>query len=263
MSQRKPEPQPILGSIPLRNQKHEAFSTVVASGESFAKAYVYCGYSGKGAAQSADKLRKLPHVAARIIYLQQLAAGSKLAESWLNRTYVLTGLKKVIEKAMILDKLGDANTALRLLGVELGMFTERTDSTFHWDGDPGSLDDAQLETLTYRLEEKMYGQDRAQVEAAKRKELAAVGGIASSQVIDIKPEDDTLEVEPDSHIVVSRRTWLSELERLEGIADRGAARAELRGLLPPGFRPPEGFMGMDLGERAAWLEANCPLPEPD
>jgi hypothetical protein len=40
-----------------------------------------------------------------------------------------------------------------------------------WDGDPSKLDDQQLETLRDHLIRLAYGEDRARIEAAKRKAL--------------------------------------------------------------------------------------------
>lgn len=246
----------------LKNQRYEQFAQLVAGGKSPSEAYTLAGYSGKGAAQSANRLNKDAAVAKRIEELRMLANSIPVAAMWLSENYVMQGLKDVFTKAMEMERLGDAVRALELMGKRLGLFTDKLDHTFHWDGDVSKLDDGQLENLTYSLERLAYGEDRARIEAERRKVIAAPAPVsrAAAEVVETTAQDDTLEVGPDSHIVAPRRTWLSELERLEAIADRGAARAELRGLLPPGFRPTQGFLDMNLVERAEWLEANCPLP---
>ena len=53
----------------LSNAKHETFCQLVAKGETNTKAYLSCGYSKQGAAQSASKLRQKPHIQQRLAEL--------------------------------------------------------------------------------------------------------------------------------------------------------------------------------------------------
>ena len=57
----------------LSNAKHETFCQLVAKGETNTKAYLSCGYSKQGAAQSANKLRKKPHIQQRLSELSVTA----------------------------------------------------------------------------------------------------------------------------------------------------------------------------------------------
>ena len=57
----------------LNNAKHETFCQLVAKGETNTKAYLCCGYSKQGAAQSANKLRKKFHIQQRLSELSVTA----------------------------------------------------------------------------------------------------------------------------------------------------------------------------------------------
>ena len=57
----------------LSNANHEAFCQLVAKGETNTEAYLSCGYSKQGAAQSANKLRKKPHIQQRLSELSVTA----------------------------------------------------------------------------------------------------------------------------------------------------------------------------------------------
>jgi len=57
----------------LSNAKHETFCQLVAKGETNTKAYLSCGYSEQGAAQSASKLRQKPHIQQRLAELSVTA----------------------------------------------------------------------------------------------------------------------------------------------------------------------------------------------
>jgi phage terminase small subunit len=128
---------------PLRNEKHERYAQLLASGMSNKEAYPAAGY--KYDRFNASRLHK--HLRPRIeaIQRQQYAAQTAAmaqasAEPWLTRDYVLASLKENAERAMqaspVLDAKGQptgeyrwdgsvANRSLELLGKELGMFAER------------------------------------------------------------------------------------------------------------------------------------------
>jgi len=57
----------------LSNAKHETFCQLVDQGETNTKAYISCGYSEQGAAQSASKLRQKPHIQQRLAELSVTA----------------------------------------------------------------------------------------------------------------------------------------------------------------------------------------------
>ena len=61
-----------------------------------------------------------------------------------------------------------SNRALELLGKELGLFVDRSDHSFHWDGRLDSLTDTQLENVQAHFHEL------AEAERTKMLEAAAV-----------------------------------------------------------------------------------------
>lgn len=166
----------------LSNPRWEQFASAVASGLTPSESYISLGYSAKTAQKSASRLSKVPQVKSRIEELLRLSAQSAVQAGWLNRQFVLNGLKKSFDRAMELDKLSDANTSLKMMGQELGMFTERHDVTV-WDGDPTKLDDKQLDKLTQSLETIAYGQDEARIRSEKRKVLSEAGSAVVEFVV--------------------------------------------------------------------------------
>jgi phage terminase small subunit len=58
----------------LSNPRHEQFAALVAGGMTPTKAYVAAGFAGKGAAQSASRLAKIPVAAARIAELSTISS---------------------------------------------------------------------------------------------------------------------------------------------------------------------------------------------
>jgi hypothetical protein len=59
---------------------------------------------------------------------------------------------------------------------------------------------------------------------------------------------------------VPTKPWLPELMRIQrmGEIDPESAADELRRLVPE-FKPPKGWAGWSIGQRAAWLDLNRPL----
>jgi hypothetical protein len=70
--------------------------------------------------------------------------------------------------------------ALELCGKELGMFAAPSD--LPWDGDLATLTEPQLEKLELYLERIVYGDDRARLEADKRRALLKAGLIVEVKV---------------------------------------------------------------------------------
>jgi hypothetical protein len=136
----------------LRNRRHEQFANFVAGGMNATKAYVAAGFSGNGAAQSASRLSKQPSIAQRIEELRSAQMNScaleaQARQTWLTRSYVLEGMKRTFERALCEGKLASAVQALRLLGLEVGLFSDRLDKSVEWDGDLSKLTMPQLERV--------------------------------------------------------------------------------------------------------------------
>lgn len=173
----------------LSNPRRELYAQLRAGGKKKSEAYAGAGFSGKGKAQSANRLEADAQIGERIRELCALAEQIPQAANWLNRNFVLEGLRKVFVRAMELDKLGDAIRALELCGKELGLFIDRSEHRFAWDGDPSKLDDSQLEKLTNALEGIAYGQD----EARKRQEQRRVLSEAGAMTVELEPADGLTE----------------------------------------------------------------------
>jgi len=131
----------------LHNAKQEHFAQLVSNGENPTRAYILAGYSEGGAAQSANRLLRNADVCSRIAELRaakeqaHAQAVSKVFEkAALTKEWVIAQLMDnvAIAKAAepVLDAEGNptgeykaniaaANGALKLLGLELGMFVER------------------------------------------------------------------------------------------------------------------------------------------
>jgi hypothetical protein len=144
----------------LLNPRHEHFAKLIAGGTDKTKAYVLAGFSEGGAAQSACRLLKTPVVRERIAELREMIQAKTIERSVVDRSWIIEKLKLNVMLAL---KVEDgqpartfngtvANQALRLLGLELGMFRETLDASVTFDGDVTKLSEAQLAKLIASLE---------------------------------------------------------------------------------------------------------------
>jgi len=161
----------------LNNPRHEKFSQLVASGIKPAEANVSLGYSKGGAPQSANNLLKRTDVRERVNEIQSLAARSTAEEVAFDQKRVLNRLDVLGRKA---EELGQISAAVRceeLIGKQRGMFVDRNEHSFAWDGDFAKLNDQQLETVKQQLQ-----------------------AIAATQIAQLKrpalPPGDVIDVEP-------------------------------------------------------------------
>ena len=90
----------------------------------------------------------------------------------LSREFVLRELMDNALQAKKNQEWPASNRALELLGKELGMFNHPEPV---WDGDLATLTDQQLLRITEQLERAVYGEDRARLEADKRRFLRKAG----------------------------------------------------------------------------------------
>jgi hypothetical protein len=129
------------------------------------KAYIAAGFSGNGAAQSASRLAKQFAVERRIAELRDtnsnpavprsMAVESGTQQGWLNRAYLLENMRTILETALEEGKLTAAIQAVRLLGLEVGLFRERPEKSIEWDGDLSKLSMAQLERVISSMQAMM------------------------------------------------------------------------------------------------------------
>src|SRR4029077_2780785 len=104
---------------PLKNPQHEHFARLVASGKSLSEAFVAAGYSKTNAASCALRLSKKPEVRSRIAELQQIVIQVTTTQVALDRSWVLSELRKIAENGA---SESARVRALELCGKELGMF---------------------------------------------------------------------------------------------------------------------------------------------
>jgi phage terminase small subunit len=135
-------------SEPLKNGKWEIYAQRLAAGDEQKPAYDKAGY--KYTAGAASKLANNKPVAERVQFLKEKSAG----ESGVDLTYVISNLKKVVERCLCAEPVyrrdidGDydapdaditsgewqfnaagANKALELLGKHVGAFKADNDQT--------------------------------------------------------------------------------------------------------------------------------------
>ena len=138
----------------LKNVRHEKFALAVAQGNmTGARAYLAAGYEATegAAAVGATRLLKDAKIAARVAELQARSAERVQDKEELDRLWVLDRLMKNAKIALGEEKVkvtikpkgsdetvdlevtmrdaSGANQALNLLGKELGMFVEKSEST--------------------------------------------------------------------------------------------------------------------------------------
>ncbi len=130
----------------LKNARHErAARERVKPGATQGSAYLAAGYKGtkQTASINAWRLFHRPDVVARVTELQAQAAEVAIAESGINRGWVIARLVDAVERAMAAVPVGDrkgkptrlyradvagALRALELIGKELGMFVARSEN---------------------------------------------------------------------------------------------------------------------------------------
>ena len=129
----------------LKNGRQEHFVQLVAGGKSPADAYVAAGFSPTGAASAAARLCRNVLVCARLEELRSAieapARERAIEKAAVSKAWVLDKLTRIVDMGMAVEPVKDeegkelgelkaanlpaANTALTLIGKELGMFVER------------------------------------------------------------------------------------------------------------------------------------------
>ena len=163
----------------LRNPRHEQFAQLIAAGKTPAEAYVLVGYAEKTAYTCGPRLLKQPSVGARVAELQQTVAVATVTRISLSREFVLRELMDNAMQAKKNQEWSASNRAFELVGKELGMFNHPEPV---WDGDLATLTDQQLLRITEQFERAVYGEDRARLEADKRRALRRAGLLVDGEV---------------------------------------------------------------------------------
>jgi hypothetical protein len=158
----------------LRNPRHEKFAQLVATGQSPAQAYVAAGYEERTSYTCGPRLLKRIEVLARVNELRKSVAQSAVNHAGLNREFVLTELMDNAIKAKENQEWSASNRALELLGKELGLFVDRSDHSFHWDGRLDSLTDIQLGNVQAHFLELAKAERRRMLEAGAVVDLEPV-----------------------------------------------------------------------------------------
>lgn len=120
---------------PLPNVKHEKFALLLAEADpklSDDDRYVAAGY--KSNPGNACRLKNDEKVMGRVAELQKAAEEKALEANSLTKEWVIRELQKTYEKATEVNQISAAVGALKLLGAESGMFTERskTEGDVRW-----------------------------------------------------------------------------------------------------------------------------------
>lgn len=104
----------------LENSRHELFCQNVASGMSLTEAYREAGY--KNNRQAASRLLSNVDVDARIQEIRENAA----SKAEIDRAFVLDLIQDIITEARDNGQYGPAMTGAVKLGVDIGMFEQKT-----------------------------------------------------------------------------------------------------------------------------------------
>jgi len=129
----------------LKNARQEHFAQLVAGGKAPAAAYVAAGFSASGAASCAARLLRDASVLLRVTELRKAVEEPSreraIEKAAVGKAWVLDKLTKIVALGMAIEPVRDqdgkvtgelktgnlpaANTALGLIGKELGMFIDR------------------------------------------------------------------------------------------------------------------------------------------
>lgn len=120
----------------LKNQRYELFAQALMKGLPASRAYIEAGY--KPSEGNAARLKANEKVQERLAELRGRAATAAVVD----KAWVLERLKENVERAMQMEPVRDAegeptgvcryegnvaNGALKLLGLDLGMFTQKVE----------------------------------------------------------------------------------------------------------------------------------------
>jgi phage terminase small subunit len=142
----------------LRNQRHELFAQGLAKGLTQGEAYVQAGYRPSPSAPS--RLFENVRIKERVEEL----VGRKAIDIIINKQFVTEALIDNLEKALgrrpvkigaageeVYVYRGDvANRAIQLVGIEVGLFTQKSEVSHKLGGDLDKLSDLELVQVLQR-----------------------------------------------------------------------------------------------------------------
>ena len=131
-------------------------------------AYIFVGYSAKGAPQSASNLRKLPAVRIRVDEILRAAAGSTVAEIAFGRQRYLNRLDALSHKAESLGQIFAAVRCEELIGKHLGMFNDRKVPDVAPPSEPSRAEEIRMRRAKREEREAKAAADSAALEGLKR-----------------------------------------------------------------------------------------------
>jgi hypothetical protein len=131
----------------LDNPRHERFAQYLAEAKTAAEAYVLVGF--KPNRGNPSKLAHRPSVAARVKELTSHYA-ELAAKTAITTESLVQDVEKVLQRAMAIDQLGAANTAIKGKGILSGKWVERAEI-----GAPGEYDALSDEELERQIMERM------------------------------------------------------------------------------------------------------------
>lgn len=199
----------------LKSPRREAFALAIAAGQTLGNAYKAAGFTSDR--RNASKLRKEPEIDKRIkeilrrrSALTEKAMAREIGKAALDKAYVIDRLQIVVERSLqeravvgpdgketgeYTFNAAGANKALELLGRELGMFINRSET-----GKPGefaSLTDEQLrQQIREQLAARGMSKDeidrfmarrRRQLRADEDEQVAIEGGLPGPEMDETGP----------------------------------------------------------------------------
>jgi len=110
----------------LKNAKHEKFAQLIADGMCASQAYEDAGYTPNR--QNASRLMTKDDIQRRIIEIRSTITEKAIEKIALSKEWVIREFIDTYHHARDLDQPSAAAACLKSLGVEAGMFTERSDN---------------------------------------------------------------------------------------------------------------------------------------
>ena len=179
----------------LRNPRHEKFCELVASGVKPSDAYVALGYSKNGAKQGASRLLANAIISTRISEIIAKSTENAVEKLHIDRERVLNRLDVLSRQAEAKGNFSAAVRAEELIGKALGMFIDRSEGEFTFDGDLSKLSEDQMSKFVLSLEQIAARRDPAWY--AEYKKAKALGSSASGP--DSEPARESLR-QPDEPV---------------------------------------------------------------